>query len=162
MAAKTKKETPVEETKKSKPEFDRNQEVVIINGYDGKLIYTSKNGIYSFQMDSFGDKEYIPISELITIKNTASSFFKNNWILFEDKDVIEYLGLTKFYQGTLSVEELDTLFQLPTDKMIEKIAHMPKCQKQNVLFRAVEVVSNGEIDSNKKISAIKGAFGIGD
>ena len=162
MAVKTKKETPVEETKKEKPEFDRNQEVAVINGFDGKIVYTSKNGIYSFEMNSFGDKEYIPVSELIVMKNTASSFFKNNWLLFEDKKVIDYLGVSKFYQGTLSVEEIVALFDLPTDKMVETIAHMPECQKRNIRFRAVQVVSNGSIDSNKKISAIKGAFVIGD
>lgn len=153
-------ETMTPEKKMIPKEIDLHQYITVRNGFQGKLIYVSKRTGEKFVWDSFGDEQEIELFELKNAKNSSKKFFINNWFIFDDDWVIDYLGVRQFYKNALRIENFDSVFSLTPAKIKATIAGLSAGQKRSVAYRAKELVAAGEIDSNKAIAALEEALGI--
>ena len=105
--------------------------------------------------ESFGDEQDMEIGELRNARNSSKVFFINNWFMFDEPWVVDYIGMTQYYKSAISVEEFDSIFEKPLDEMVDIISAMSDGQKRSVAYRARAKIRDGEIDSNKKITALE-------
>ena len=141
-------------------EIDPNQYVVVRNGFQGTLVYRSPRTGEMFEWDSFGAEQEMELRELRNAKNSEKSFFINNWFMFDDEWVVDYLGVRQYYKNSVKIEDFDKLFSKPPEELKKVLKSMPDGQKSSVAYRAHELIANGEIDSRKTIAAIEEGLGV--
>lgn len=162
-AANTADETIETKTQNIVPkDVDLNQYITVKNGFHGMLVYKSSKTGELFEWDSFGSEQEMELRELKSAKNSAKSFFINNWFMFDDEYawVIDYLGLRQYYKHFLSVDNFDDIFKKTPQQLKAAIAELSAGQKSSLMYRAYELISDGTLDSIKQINAIEEALGI--
>lgn len=163
--AKKAKQKPTDEKTEKKPykvrkNLDPNMIVTVRNGYQGTLVYISKKTGEKFIFDDFGDEQDIELSELKNAKNSSKKFFLYNWFLFDDPEIIEYLGVESFYKNALTYDGFDEIFTLPPQTIKERLALLSIGQQKSVAYRARRLIADGKIDSIKVITALEKGLGI--
>lgn len=125
----------------------------------GKLTYKSnrQNG-YKIVWSNPGDIEEIELGELVSMRNSQPKFFSKNWIGIDDPEVIEYLGIGKYYEGVPAFEDYDKIFFQPIEDMKVTIANLPRGVKKTLAIKAADMINDGTIDSMKTIKYLCEAF----
>lgn len=141
-------------------EIDMNQYVVVRNGFQGTLVYISPRTGEKFVWDGFGAEQEMELRELRNAKAASKRFFADNWFMFDDEWVIDYLGVRQFYQNALPLEKFDEIFKKSPTEIKKAVSSMSDGQKKSVAYRASELIASGEIDSRKTISALEEALGV--
>ena len=143
-------------------EVDLNQLVPVRNGYQGRLVYKSSRTHEKFVWPEFGTEQMMELRELRNAKNTWKKYFQNNWFMFDDEYawVIDYLGLAQYYKNALNIDTFDDLFKKSASEIEKTVAKLSDGQKLSVGYRARQLISSGEIDSNKAIAALEKSLGI--
>lgn len=155
-------ETP----KRDKPivprEVDLGELITVKNGYNGKLVYVSSRTHERYVFDGFGDEQEIELRELRNAKSAAKTFFTNNYFMFgpEFEWVPAYLGMARYYKNSIRPDEFEDLFNMPADKLRDRIEELNDGQKKAVNYMAREKIANGEIDSRKTIAMLEEALGV--
>jgi hypothetical protein len=139
---------------------DLNQYIPVRNGFQGRLIYISKKTGERFVWSDFGDEQEMELLELKNAKNSSKQFFQNNWFMFEDDWVPEYLGVKQYYKNAIPIDGFDDLFEMSPDMIEERVSKLSAGQKRSVAYRARALIAEGGIDSNRAISALENALGI--
>ena len=152
----------VEEKKlaKARQDLDPRMYVTVKNGFHGTLVYRSKKTGERFVWDAFGDEQEMELSELKSAKNSYKQFFINNWFLFDDHDVIEWLGVNQYYKHALNSESFDKLFEKSPKEIEKTIKELSDGQKKSLAFRAKELIEDGVIDSRKTIAALEKSLSV--
>ena len=152
-----------EEKKKSyrvKQTLDPNMLVTVKNGFNGTLVYKSKRTGERFIWDEVGDEQEIELLELKSAKNSCKAFFINNWFLFDDPEVIDWLGMSQYYKHALNADGFDRLFEKNVPDIRSTIAGLSDGQKRSVAFRAKQLIEDGKIDSIKVINALEESLNV--
>lgn len=161
-------ETPASKTKRTaktkKPivprDVDPEQYVIVRNGFQGRLVYKSKRTGEKFVWDSFGAEQEMELRELRNAKNSYKKFFENNWFMFDEDWIVDYLGVRQFYKNAVSIEDFDSIFDNDAATIRSIIAGLSKGQKNSVAYRARTMIAEGRIDSNRTITALEESLGI--
>ena len=140
--------------------FDANQIVVVRNGFQGKLVYKSKKTGEKYIWDEFNAEQDMEISELKSARSASKKYFINNWFMFDDPEIIDYLGVTQYYKFALTIKEFDKLFDKSADEITNIVRMLSDGQRNSVIYRAKQLIADGVIDSNKKISALEDCLGV--
>lgn len=143
-----------------KKNLDPNMIVTVRNGFQGTLVYVSRKTHEEFVWDSFGDEQDMDLQELKNARNTEKGFFENNWFLIDNLEVIEYLGVTRYYKDALTYDEFDELFNKSAEEIKEAISKLSKGQKESVAYRARQLIESKDIDSLKVIDALEESLGV--
>lgn len=152
---------PVQDSgsKNNKPivpkEIDSNQYVTVINGFQGRLVYISKHTGERFIWDEFGAEQDMELSELKRAKSSNKKFFVNNWFMFNEQWIIDYLGLNQYYKYAVKIEDFDKLFEMSVSELEDTLSKMSDGQKKSVAYRARQLIAEGKIDSNKVITTLE-------
>lgn len=167
MAEKKKAATTVKEkvlddklTGASTKEIDPSQYVIVRNGFHGALTYISPKTGETYNWSEFGAEQEMELRELRNAKTASKAFFTNNWFMFDDDWVIDYLGVRQFYKNIPDIDHYDEIFVGTPEKIKKTISTMTDGQKRNVIYRAHELIESGEIDSRKVIAALEEALGV--
>jgi len=140
--------------------FDPEQYVTVRNGFQGMLVYVSKRSGETFVWDNFGDEQEISLRELKNAKNASKGFFANNWFMFDDDWVVDYLGVRQFYKNSVSVDAIDSMFDKSIEELEKILDNIPNGQKRTIAYRARTLIENGKIDSLKTITLLEKKLGI--
>lgn len=149
------KETPV--VAKS---VDPEKYVIVRNGFQGKLVYKSPKTGERYVWDGFGTEQEMQLRELKNAKNASKKFFVNNWFMFDEDWIIDYLGVGQYYKYAIKIDSFDDVFKKSPAELKKTIAALSEGQKKSVAYRAMELIAADEIDSRKTISALEEALGI--
>lgn len=136
-------------------EIDPEQYVIVRNGFQGQLIYKSKRTGERFVWDEFGAEQEIQLRELRNAKNSNKSFFINNWFMFDDEWVVDYLGVGRYYKNAVRIEDFDKIFENDPATLESIISEMTDGQKKSLAYRAQVLIGEGKIDSIKAISVLE-------
>ena len=150
------KSAPVEMVAK---DVDPSMYVTVRNGFQGRLVYQSRKTGELFIWDNFGDEQDMELRELKNAKNSYKKFFINNWFMFDEDWIVDYLGVRQFYKNAVSIEDFDKIFKQKPDELKKTISEMSDGQKQSVAYRAKALISNGEIDSLSVVSTLEELLG---
>ena len=155
--------TQVQEEKKQytvKKNLDPSMYVTVKNGFNGTLVYKSRKTGEQFIWQSFGDEQDMELAELKAAKNSYKSFFINNWFLFDDPEIVEWLGMGQYYKHALNSESFDKLFSKSPEEIEATISELSDGQKKSVIYRAKQLIASGEIDSLKVINALEKSLSV--
>ena len=141
-------------------DLDPNMYVPVRNGFNGKLVYISRKSGERYVWEHFGDEQDVELRELRAAKTSYKAFYVNNWFLIDDPDVIEYLGVERFYKNALSYEDFDSLFDMSPEEIEQKISLLSNGQKTSLKYRARQLIKEGKIDSIKVINMLERCLGI--
>ena len=151
---------PVENKPLVAKDIDVHQYVTVRNGFQGKLVYVSPKTGEHFLWDGFGTEQEMELLELRNAKNSAKKFFQNNWFMFDEDWIVDYLGLKHFYKHAVKIEDFDKIFEMSPAEIKHTVTAMSDGQKKSVAYRAKMLIAEGEIDSNKAINALEEALGV--
>lgn len=141
-------------------DIDPHQTVIVKNGFQGKLIYKSSKTGERFIWDEFGDEQDMELVELRNAKGAHKDFFINNWFMFDESWVVEYLGMSRYYKNAVNIEDFDSLFEKDPSELEDILNGMSDGQKKSVGYRARVLIHEKEIDSLKIIDVIEKCLGI--
>ena len=141
-------------------DIDPSQYVTVRNGFQGRLVYKSKRTGERFVWDSFGAEQDMELSELRNARNSNKKYFINNWFMFDEPWIVDYLGMGKHYRFAISIQDFDKLFTKPASEIEKTIANLSDGEKQSVAYRAKQLISEGGIDSNRLIATLEKCLGI--
>lgn len=140
---------------KAKQTLTPDMYITVKNGFNGTLVYKSKKTGERFIWEAFGDEQDIELAELKAAKNSYKAFFVNNWFLFDDPEVVEWLGMSQYYKHALNSESFDKLFEKTPEEIEKTISELSAGQKKSVVFRAKQLIDEGVIDSMKVIADLE-------
>lgn len=135
--------------------LDSNTYVTVKNGYNGVLVYKSKRTGERYVFDGFGAEQEMELSELKSARNSSKAFFINNWFLFDDPEVIDWLGVNAYYKHALNAQSFDEVFNKTPAQIKKIVSELSKGQKRSLAFRAKQLINDEVIDSIKVISALE-------
>ena len=141
-------------------DIDPEQYVTVRNGFQGRLVYVSKHTGERFVWDQFGAEQEMELRELKNAKNSYKKFFENNWFMFDEDWIVDYLGVQRFYRNAVRIEDFDEIFQKDAKTISEIISDMSDGQKKSVAYRARVLIADGAVDSNKAITALEESLGV--
>lgn len=141
---------------------DPHQIIIVRSGFNGLLTYTSPKTGEQFVWDEMGAYQEMELGELRTAKNAAKGFFENNWFMFDDeyKWVVEYIGVSQYYKNAVSLDDFDAIFTKSPAEIEEIVSHMSFGQKQTLIYRARQMIVDGQIDSKRVIATLEKSLGI--
>lgn len=145
---------------KDKRRITPNTYVVVKNGFDGVLVYKNKRTGEVFIWNELGDELDIQVSDLKTAKSSSKKFFENNWFVFDDEDIIKYLGVERYYENALDIDDVEDFLNKPEEEVASRIKNMSNGQKKTLSYRVKAMVNEGRIDSVKTITMLEEQLGI--
>lgn len=135
--------------------IDPDQIVTVRNGFQGRLVYRSRKTGERFVWDEFGSEQDMELSELKSARSSNKKYFINNWFMFDNPEIVEYLGLSQYYKFALSIDEFDDLFGKSADEIESVVNRLSAGQKNSVAYRAKQLIADGAIDSNRVIATLE-------
>lgn len=138
-----------------KKELDRNMMVPCRSVVQGSLTYLSRKTGLETNWENYGDEEYIDLGELMTMKASQPKFLNHPWLIIDDKDVVEHLGLKSVYDRIIPVDELQSFFYKSPDEMLEVLKKAPNGTRTLVADTARAKVQDGTLDSMKVIKMLE-------
>lgn len=141
-------------------DVDLNQYVTVRNGFQGTLVYVSPRTREVFIWDGFGAEQEMELRELKNAKNSEKKFFINNWFMFDEDWIIDYLGVRQYYKNALSIDDFDSIFSETPSNLSLIISKLSQGQKRSVIYRAAQLIKDGSIDSRRVIAALEEALGV--
>lgn len=140
-------------------EVDPNQIVTVRNGFQGRLVYKSKRTGERWAWDEFGAEQDMELSELKNARNSNKKYFINNWFMFDEDWIVDYLGMRQYYKNSLPIQDFDKLFEKSPTEIEKVVSKLSEGQRKSVAYRAKELIAEGGIDSNKVIAALEKCLG---
>lgn len=126
----------------------------------GSLFVDGPKSGMMYTFAAYGDEaeiEYRDLKGLIMMK--SPNVFAPRFVI-EDKDFIaEVPQLDQFYTKQFSTKDLRKILELPVAEMISAIGKLPEGAQQNMKTIAATAISNGALDSIKKIKALDELWG---
>lgn len=138
-----------------KVEITRDMMVACRNLTSGKLIYVSKKTGLETIWSNYGDEEYLDVGELLTMKSSQPAFLKNPWLLVDDEDVANYLGLKEVYANIIPVDEIDDFFNLSANEARNILPKLPKGTKELVSEKARQGIQDGTLNNLQLIRLLE-------
>ena len=140
--------------------IDPNQVITVRNGFQGRLVYKSKRTGERWSWESFGAEQDMELSELKNARNSNKKYFINNWFMFDEDWVIDYLGMRQYYKNSLNIQDFDQLFKKPVGEIEDIISKLSEGQRKSVAYRAKQLIAEEEIDSNRVINTLEKCLGV--
>ena len=141
-------------------EIDPDQIITVRNGFQGRLVYKSKRTGERWSWESFGAEQDMELSELKNARNSNKKYFINNWFMFDEDWVIDYLGMRQYYKNSLNIQDFDQLFKKPVGEIEDIISKLSEGQRKSVAYRAKQLIAEEEIDSNRVINTLEKCLGV--
>ena len=96
---------------------------VVCNVIGGAIYKSAKTIGYTIDWDAYGSVEYVELSELVSMRNTARRFFEDNWIVLEDTEnftavqLYDFLRVTKYYENAIIGYSFSKSLSLPGERI---------------------------------------------
>jgi hypothetical protein len=111
----------------------------------GTLTYVSRKTQMETNWEGYGAEEFMDIGELITMSSSQPKFLKEPWIIIEDEDVIEYLGLKSLYDKLFYVDNIEEFFTKSSAEIKELLQQAPKGLKELIADKARELITSEKL-----------------
>jgi hypothetical protein len=135
--------------------IDKDEEVVCRSVVSGELIYTSRRTNMTVEWDEYGTIQYLTVEELMTMKSQQKSFLTKPWIIIEDEDVVDYLGLRPIYENIVPLDDLEYyIVNTDLNKLRADIQKAPRGIKDLITDKARAMITNEELNDIRLIRVL--------
>lgn len=141
-------------------DIDPNQYVTVRNGFQGRLVYRSRKTGEMYVWDEFGAEQEMELLELKNAKNSYKKFFVNNWFMFDEDWIVDYLGVRQFYKNAIPIDGFDNIFSMKPAELKRTVNALSDGQKKSVAYRAKELIAAKKIDSLSVIEVLENSLKI--
>lgn len=141
-------------------DIDPNQYVTVRNGFQGRLVYRSRKTGEMYVWDEFGAEQEMELLELKNAKNSYKKFFVNNWFMFDEDWIVDYLGVRQFYKNAIPIDGFDNIFSMKPAELKRTVNALSDGQKKSVAYRAEELIAAKKIDSLSVIEVLENSLKI--
>lgn len=118
---------------------------VVVKSVVGVVSFKSPKTNTLYKWMEIGDEEVLTIDEILTMDSTSRRFLNTPWLVIEDDEVIEGLGLTNLYKLIEKIEDVDSLLDMNIEE-IEEIINKAPFEYQKTLASVIFAkVNNNEI-----------------
>ena len=149
------KPEPVKEVKVEKKVFDEKESIICRSVVSGGLYMDGAVSKMPYTWTDFGDEVGVEYRDLVAATKMKNSYVMKPFFVIMDSDFInEFPFLKQVYEGQYSIKDLANVLTLPVDDMVEEIKKLPPNIKDTLKGIASTWVSNGRLDSFKKIKAL--------
>lgn len=139
------KSEPVKK-EKQKRQIDKSDSVTVRSVVNNDLIYVSRRSHITIEWAEYGDEQYVEVGELMTMKSSQPKFLTEPWLIIEDEDVVEFLGLKSVYDKLIPIENIEKFLLNTKPEVIEEQLKMaPRGMKDLVVDKAREMVENDKL-----------------
>ncbi|HLG28305.1 MAG TPA: hypothetical protein VI423_11010 [Paenisporosarcina sp.] len=153
-------ETPVPTKRVKRVEIDRNEMIPVRSTVHGDLIYISNRTKARFIWEEFGSTIHLEMGELQDMNGSQRKYLHDGYLVIDDAEAAEALGLTKMYENFAHINNLDKLFAKEAKELTEILNKLPKGMKSTISTKARELVEEGTLEKFSQIRAIEEALGI--
>lgn len=118
---------------------------IVVKSIVGVVSFKSPKTNTLYKWTGIGDEEVLTIDEILTMDSKSRRFLNTPWLVIDDKDVIEGLGLTDLYKIIEKIENVDGLLEMNFDEIentIKKAPYEYQRTLSNVIFNKI---NNNEI-----------------
>lgn len=127
---------------KSKEVKDRE---VRITSCNKRVIFKNKKTGEVHKWLDTGDDLYLTVDEILTMDNQSHKFLRTPWLLIDDPEVVEAMGLKDMYDLIERVQDIDTFVTLPLDQIEADVNQLTKGFKGTLARLIDEKVENKEL-----------------
>lgn len=146
---------PIEPKREKRIEIDRNEMVPCRSTVHGDLIYKSYRTRAKYIWEEFGATLYLEMGELQDMNGSQRKYLHDGYIIVDDTEAAEYLGLTKVYDQIAHIDSLEELFAKSAEDLLVILPKLPVGMKNNIATKARELIEDGSLDSLGKIRAVE-------
>lgn len=136
----------------------------------GTLVYKAKRSGDITVWDEQGDIQYMTLRDLIAMRNDAIVFFKNQWVVVVGVDesetckasvydIYSAIGVSMYYKNIIDPTDYQAVCGWSLAEIPEKVAQLSPAGKENFIVALNKFISDGILDSRKKIKAFEKALG---
>ena len=118
---------------------------IVVRSVAGVVSFKSPKTNILYKWTEIGDEEVLTVDEILTMDSTSRRFLNTPWLVIDDKEVIEGLGLSNLYKTIEKVEDVDNLLLLEIDEIEEIINKAPYEYKKTLSGVIFEKVNNKEL-----------------
>ena len=118
---------------------------IVVRSVAGVVSFKSPKTNILYKWTEIGDEEVLTVDEILTMDSTSRRFLNTPWLVIDDKEVIEGLGLSNLYETIEKVEDVDNLLSLEIDEIEEVINKAPYEYKKTLAGVIFEKVNNKEL-----------------
>lgn len=132
--------------------------VYVQSCFHGNLFYKSKRNGSIVEWQRFGEDQPMDVDELMYMRNTQPTFFKEQWIrLVGDNadDVFAFLRLDRYCKNNLKFDDFDDVFAMDPDTIKSVVREFTPSLKDSFARRAMELIEAEELTDLKTIKAIE-------
>ena len=172
MARTKKSETPVEENvvientetvktqPKAKKKFDAHDLINCRSLTCGTLLMIGGKSGLVYRWGDIDEEYEVEYQDLVYDVHSTGSFAKYPRFIVLDEDFVEQNGLDKIYDKLFEQGDLrEILLNVSHDQLEAAIAKLPKGAQESIKIMASTMISNGQLDSVKKIQILDKIFG---
>lgn len=141
-------------------QIDKDEYVEVLNNTIGTLVYVNSKTNGEWNLEGYGTRDVMQVSDLVTMKSNQSKILTEGWIIIDDEDVVNYLRLGELYKTIIKPDNIDDFFKLSESKMKESISKQPKGIKLMLGQMAKKKIESGEFDSLTKQKILEDLLGI--
>lgn len=144
-------------------------EVEILSLNTGRTVCRDRNGRILFELDNYGDREFISLEDMYEIASRDKAFFEKHLITIIDIDtddysleeIIEFLNLNEIYNG---IENYDTdyiiqILKLDNAKFKSIIETCNEDLVRVISSKAISMFKEGKFDSRIKENVLSERLG---
>lgn len=118
---------------------------VVVRSVFGTVVFKSPKTRISYKWTEIGDEEILTVDEILAMDSHSKRFLNTPWLIIEDEEVVEGLGLAQLYDVIKKIENTDELLEMyvgDIEALVSKAPHEYKKTLAGVIF---EKVDSGEI-----------------
>lgn len=142
-------------TRKKAIKIDLNEMIPVRSVTKGGLTYISPKTGLTVIWDDYNTVEFLEFGELLTMKASKGRFLTEPYVVIDDEEVAEKLGLTGIYENMIDTENLEDFYKQSIDAMREQLEKLPRGIKKLIADKSRELVQEGKLFDIRKIKLIE-------
>ena len=133
----------------------RDREVVVRSVSVGTVGYESKKTNIYYTWSNYGDIETLTVGEILEMDGRSKLFLHTPWLVIEDDEVNEALGLIKHKEVVGVFDDFESFLELPTKEMKEYLSKVEKGYVCNICGKVQQAIDDGILTDFRKIRELE-------
>lgn len=118
---------------------------VVVRSVAGVVSFKSPKTNTLYKWMEIGDEEILTVDEILAMDSTSRRFLNTPWLMLEDDEVIQALGLFDLYKLIEKVEDVDNLLEMDMEEIEEVISKAPYEYQRTLSSVLFNKINNNEI-----------------
>ena len=118
---------------------------VTVRSVFGTVVFKSPKTKISYKWTEIGDEEILTVEEILAMDSHSKRFLNTPWLIIEDEEVVEGLGLTNLYNIINKIENIEELLDMDIYEIEQLVDKAPYEYKKTLAGVIFQKVNDGEI-----------------